>query len=75
MNDTDLMKFHIAAVKMILSLDEPKMPKEKVNRLIEYSRELNLQWSDYFLKFYIQTILRTCQIIKILCKKNAEENK
>ena len=69
MNDTDLMKFHIAAVKMILSLDEPKMPKEKINRLIEYSHELNLQWSDYLLKFYVQAILRTCQIIKILCKK------
>ena len=73
MNDTDLMKFHIAAVKIILSLDEPKMPEEKVNQLIEYSHELNLQWSDYLLKFYVQTILRTCQIIKILCKKNAEE--
>ena len=29
MNDTDLMKFHIAAVKMILSLDEPKLTEEK----------------------------------------------
>ena len=68
MNDTDLMKFHIAAVKMILSLDEPKMPEEKINRLIEYSHELNLQWSDYLLKFYVQAIFRTCQIIKLLCK-------
>ena len=71
MNDTDLMKFHIAAVKMILSLDEPKMPEEKINRLIEYSQYshvLNLQWSDSLLKFYVQAILRTCQIIKILCK-------
>ena len=75
MNDTDLMKFTLAAVKMILSLDEPKMPKEKVNRLIEYSHELNLQWSDELMKFYVLAILRTCQIIKILCKKNAEENK
>ena len=75
MNDTDLMKFTLAAVKMILSLDEPKMPEEKVNRLIKYSHELNLQWSDELMKFYVLAILRTCQIIKILCKKNAEENK
>ena len=73
MNDTDLMKFHIAAVKMFLSLDEPKMPAEKINRLIEYSHELNLQWSDHLLKFYVQAILRTCQIIKLLCKKTAEK--
>ena len=73
MNNTDLMIFHIAAVKMILSLDEPKMPEEKINRLIEYSHELNLQWSDSLLKFYVQAILRTCQIIKLLCKKTAEK--
>ena len=73
MNNTNLMKFHIAAVKMFLSLDEPKMPEEKISRLIEYSHELNLQWSDYLLKFYVQAILRTCQIIKILCKKTAEK--
>ena len=70
-----MMKFHIAAVKMILSLDQPNLPKEKINRLIEYSHAINLQWSDYLLKFYVQAILRTCQIIKILCKKNAEEKK
>ena len=70
MKDTDLMKFHIAAVKMILSLDQPNLPPEKVNRLKEYSDELNLQWSVDLMKFFLQATMGTCQIIKILSEEN-----
>ena len=52
MDNTNLMKFHIAAVKMILSLDQPNLPAEKVNRLKEYSDELNLQWSIDLMNFF-----------------------
>lgn len=69
MNDTDFMKFHIAAVKMILSLDEPNLPAEKINRLTEISDALNLQWSVDLMKFYVQAILRTCQIVKFLSEE------
>ena len=57
MKDTDLMKFHIAAVKMILSLDQPNLPAEKVNRLKEYSDELNLPWSGELMKFFLQSTM------------------
>ena len=73
MDNTKLMKFHIAAVKMILSLDHPNLPAEKVNRLKEYSDELNLQWSIELMKFFLQATMGTCQIIKLLC--NTEERK
>ena len=73
MKDTDLMKFHIAAVKMILSLDQPNLPPEKVNRLINYAKSLNLPWSGELMKFFLQATMGTCQIIKNLCNKNAEE--
>ena len=70
--NTNLMKWHIAAVKIILSLDQPNLPAEKVNRLIDYSQELKLQWSDNLLKFYLQATMRTCQIIKALSNEQME---
>lgn len=69
MDNTKLMQWHLAAVKMILSLDQPNLPAEKVNRLKEYSDELNLQWSVELMKFYLQATMGTCQIIKILSEE------
>ena len=70
MDNKNLIKFHIAAVKLILSLDQPNLPAEKVNRLQKYSDELNLQWSVDLMKFFLQATMGTCQIIKILSEEN-----
>ena len=70
MDNTNLMKFHIEAIKMTLSLDQPILPAEKVNRLKEYSDELNLQWSVDLMKFFLQATMGTCQIIKNLSEEN-----
>ena len=70
MDNANLIKFHVAAIKLIMSLDQPNLPAEKVNRLKEYSDELNLQWSVDLMKFFLQATMGTCQIIKILSEEN-----
>ena len=69
-NIKNLMKWHIAAVKMILSIDEPILPAEKINQLKEYSHALNLNWSVELMKFYLKATMGTCQIIKNLSEEN-----
>lgn len=74
MNEQNLMKFHLAALRLILQLDEPTLPKEQIKKLEDYSHELNLQWSDNLMLFYVQAALRTCQILKFIQMKNKNED-
>lgn len=65
-NIKNLMKWHIAAVKMILSIDEPILPAEKINQLKKYSDELNLQWSVDLMNFFLKATMGTLSIWKVL---------
>lgn len=62
--EQNFLKFHVEVVKVALSTDQPILTQEKLDKLFEFAKKLELPYSQESIKKFYSVVSMTIRILR-----------